>query len=142
MKIKHYSSLFYHRAHLVIHVTVLLIASNFTTSANIAIGNYEQLCPGKQQLGCMLEALIVKSQLSCFKFCDTRSFCKSVNIKNDSLKKYICELNFCAETDCQRLIFTADDVKYYKKTGKSLIYWSLKNYVDLDKATLTIFFGP
>ena len=106
-----------------IHANLIILALTAiaVTGPNVILGKYEKLyiCSGTKQLTtCHLNALVVNSQLSCFKECEITSDCKSVNILYEDVKKYRCELNSCVEQNCGNITSTTEKYMYFYKAGK------------------------
>ncbi len=106
-----------------IHANLIILALTAiaVTGPNVILGKYEKLyiCSGTKQLTtCHLNALVVNSQLSCFKKCQTMIDCKSVNILYEDMKRYRCELNSCLEHHCGNITSTTAQYMYFYKAGK------------------------
>ena len=99
-------------------IGVSIMAMLAVILANVAPGRYKHMCSENKKLkGCLLNSLIVKSRLSCFKECHIVKYCKSVNIWQEDVKRHHCDLNYCIAQDSDNLDGTIEKYNYFYKTN-------------------------
>ncbi len=101
-----------------IYMILSLISTLVYNVDNISLQRYnyfKQACSGKKLEGCLLSSSSEHSKLSCLKECQNIGKCKSVNILQVDVKRYLCELNSCFKEDCRNLSTTSSAYKYLYK---------------------------